>query len=138
MIGESWLAAAMIGDGAVVKMDDDGSFSTVCAPQIGEFANETFAITLADALDKVTYYGSQESVQNLGIISDGLLRIAIHHVDYSPHVPFFAPLFRQLGRITDAEKAAQSLADFLASEKVRNLSGDDKTLVLVGRKSKEI
>jgi len=128
-----WLAAAHIGDGAVVQQDSEDVFSTICVPQTGEYANETFSLTLPDALERVVYHASQVKIKALGLLSDGLLRFSIRQTDFSPHIPFFGPLFNQLQSITDPGKAAHSLAGFLSSEKVRSLSGDDKTLVLVGR-----
>jgi len=133
----NWLATAQIGDGAVVLLDEAGLFSTVCLPQSGEFINETFAITLPDALDRIVYHASQVRATAISLFTDGLQHISIHQADCSPHIPFFAPLFRQLPGITDASKAALSLAGFLTSEKVRQLSADDKTLVLVGRNAND-
>jgi hypothetical protein len=130
-----WLVAANIGDGAVVIKDDQGGFSTFCTPQNGEYVNETFSLTLPDALERVSFRAVRERIQNLGLLSDGLQRVAVHQSDDAPHVPFFAPLFSQLAGITTPARAASSLVDFLDSEKVRKLSGDDKTLVLVGRKN---
>ena len=134
IISNNWLAAANIGDGAVVLLDEDDTFSTVCTPQNGEYANETFSITQGDALEKIAYQILPVKVKNLALLSDGLQRIAIHQIDASPHTPFFAPLFKQLLSITNASQAARSLANFLTSEKVRKLSGDDKTLLLIARK----
>jgi hypothetical protein len=133
IVSRGWLATAHIGDGAVVMLDGDGVFSMVLTPQNGEYANETFSLTLPDASERVVYQVCQANVQALGLLTDGLQRLSIHQFDGSPHVPFFAPLFQQLPGITDPAKAARSLAGFLSSEKARKLSGDDKTLVLVGR-----
>ncbi len=133
-VSKRWLAAANIGDGAVVIVDDHGSFLSVCKPQNGEFVNETNALTQSDANDRTDYQILQGSAKYLALLSDGLQRIALHQIDGSPHTPFFAPLFRQLDGVGDASQAAHSLANFLASEKVRKLSGDDKTLVLAANK----
>ena len=133
LLTSEWLAIANIGDGAVILQDADGLFSTICLPQVGEYANETLSLCLSDALNLTGYQVNQIKVQALGIISDGLQHLSLHTVDFSPHIPFFAPLFSQLSKITNPKRAAESLAGFLSSGKVNELSGDDKTLILVGR-----
>ena len=131
------LAAGHIGDGAVVCLDAEGEFRTICPPQNGEFANETFSLTLPDALDRMVCTIHPAPVQALALFSDGVQRFSIHQNDFSPHVPFFAPLFTQLEGVKEIENAAQSLSMFLSSEKVQSLSGDDKTLVLAGKRRKD-
>jgi hypothetical protein len=133
IVYNDWLAAAHLGDGAVVLLDTEGKYSTILPPQNGEYANETFSLTLPDALERVVYQVRQVRLQALGLLTDGLQHLSIHQADSSPHVPFFAPLFQQLPGISDAGKAAHSLAGFLSSEKVRKLTGDDKTLILIGK-----
>ena len=133
ILSHGWLAAAHIGDGAAVLLDGNGVFTTVLPPHNGEYANETFSLTLPDMGEHLVYQVCRVEVQALGMLTDGLQNLSIHRADSSPHVPFFAPLFQQLPGITDPGKAARSLAAFLSSEKVLRLSGDDKTLVLIGR-----
>ena len=133
LLTDQWLAIANIGDGAVVLQDSNSLLSTVCPPQTGEYANETFALTHPNALDQAAYLVQEVKVQALGISSDGLQHLSLHQTDYSPHIPFFAPLFRQLSGIKDPQRAADALAKFLSTGKVNELSGDDKTLILVGR-----
>ena len=133
ILTHEWLAAAHIGDGATVLLDADGKFSTLMPPQNGEYANETFSLTSPDALERIAYHVRQGNLQALGLLTDGLQRLSIHQIDGSPHVPFFAPLFQQMPGISDPTRAAHSLAGFLASEKVRKLTGDDITLILIGK-----
>jgi hypothetical protein len=133
ILTHDWLAAAHLGDGAVVLLDAKGDFLTILPPQNGEYANETFSLTLPDSLERVVYHVRQVNLQALGLLTDGLQRLSIHQADGSPHGPFFAPLFQQLPGISDPTKAAHSLAGFLASEKVQKLTGDDKTLILIGK-----
>ena len=128
------LITGQIGDGAIVAMGTDGLLSTVSEPQQGEYINETFAITSPDSINFVHIKINPMRVDSLALFSDGLQRLTLHPQDNSPHPPFFAPLFRQLPGIENAAQAAAILADFLASDRVNSLTGDDKTLVLAKRK----
>jgi hypothetical protein len=133
-----YLITGQIGDGAIVAMEIDGVLLTVSHPQQGEYVNETFSITspTSSQLAQVQFHPMQ--VDCLALFSDGLQRLSLHQQDNSPHQPFFAPLFQQLPGIEDTAKAAANLADFLSSERVNALTGDDKTLVLAKRKTQKV
>jgi hypothetical protein len=132
-----WLAVAHIGDGAVVALDTWGNLETVARPQNGQYINETFPLTLPDALEIAQYQVWQVEIQAVALLSDGLQRLALRLPSYDPHPPFFSPLFQQLSNLSSqeiADRAGQSLADFLASDRVTEHSDDDRTLVLIGRR----
>ena len=132
-----WLAVAHIGDGAIVVQDDRGDIVTVAAPQSGEYANETYPLTLPQAMEVAEFNAWPVETIALALFTDGLQRLALHLPDFDPHPPFFEPLFRQLPGLSETdqvERAGQALADFLASERVASLSDDDLTLVLIGRR----
>jgi hypothetical protein len=124
------LAVGQIGDCLVVasKGPDDPLF-VATQLQRGEYANETFFLTLEDALDhlQVQVY---PSVQTLVLMSDGVVRLAVNVVENVPHTPFFQPLLKFAAEMESEKKAREQLAEFLASERVSARTDDDKTLVL--------
>ena len=134
ILTNDWLATGHIGDGANVALMENGNISTVSPPQRGEFVNQTFPITLPNALEIAYYSAMQIEVNALAIFSDGLQNLSIRNVENKPHYPFFAPLFKQLSDINDSVAASKSLAEFLASDRVCSKTDDDKTLILIGKK----
>jgi hypothetical protein len=125
------LAVGQIGDCLAVAQEKEGDGQLFMATQLqrGEYANETFFLTLDDALDhlKVQIY---PPVQALALMSDGLVRLAVNVVENVPHAPFFRPLLDYAIKMEDEKEAQEQLAAFLASERVCARTDDDKTLVL--------
>jgi hypothetical protein len=74
-------------------------------------------------------------VKALALMTDGIQYVSIRSADQTPHQPFFEPLFRQLPGVRDVQKASQNLAEFMISPQISSRSDDDKTLVLIGRRS---
>ncbi len=130
------LVTGQIGDGAVVAMQSTGPLLTISEPQNGEYINETFSITSKNAPLPLHVGINPMAVDCLALFTDGLQRLALHQQDNSPHEPFFKPLFDQMPGIEDPAKAVSNLANFLSSDRVNALTGDDKTLVLARRKSR--
>ncbi len=131
---ETWIAAGQIGDGAIVALYADGSLETLSTPQSGEYANQTFPLTMPDALQIAQFSARPVRIAGLALFSDGLQRLALQAPGQTPHAPFFAPLFRQLPGVSDPAAASRKLGDFLASARVCAATDDDKTLVLLARK----
>jgi hypothetical protein len=134
-IAPGWLAAGHIGDGGVVALMEDQALATLCAPQSGEYVNQTFPITLPNALDIAEFSTCRGQVAALALLTDGVQPLALRLSDNQPHPAFFLPLFGQLPGVKDPAAASHKLADFLASERVCARTSDDKTLVLVGRRA---
>ncbi len=134
LISPGYLVIGHIGDGAVIALDPLGALSTVSGPQNGEYINDTFPITLPNAVDIARIQAIPSDLVGLALITDGLQLLSLHQSDHTPHSPFFNPLFSQLPAIESGAVAAAKLSDFLMSPRVNNLTGDDKTLVLARRK----
>lgn len=131
---QEWIAAGHIGDGAIVGLYGDGRLETLSAPQSGEYANQTYPLTMPEALQIAEFTARRERLAGLALFSDGLQRQALLSPGQTPHAPFFTPLFRQMPGVTDPSAASRKLADFLASPRVCAATDDDKTLVLLARK----
>lgn len=128
-----WLAVGQLGDGAVVAGEDHQTLFVVARTQRGEYANETYFLTQADALEQVEVQVLEQPVSLLAVMSDGLIRLALRMPSHAPHLPFFQPLFAFTAAAESEAQAAGQLAAFLASERVCARTDDDKSLVLAIR-----
>jgi hypothetical protein len=124
------VAMVQIGDGAVVMQDEAGKLVALTVLQSGEYANETTFLTSPNALATAQlclWHGTPRAVV---AFSDGLQRLALTMPDGQPHAPFFAPFFRLLDIETQAPAAQAQIEAFLGSQRVRERTNDDVTLVL--------
>lgn len=128
----SLLAAAQIGDGAMVVSDGPGSYATFITPQRGEYANQTDFLTSSDAMSKLDVRTRRldGETHRLAMFTDGLQNLVLKAADDSPHPPFFDPLFTWLGSQPDSEETGNRLAAFLESPRVTSRADDDLTLLL--------
>lgn len=127
------LAAAQIGDGALVVSDPLGSYATFITPQRGEYANQTNFLTSSDAMSKldVRVESVSEDSHRLAMFTDGLQNLVLRATDDSPHAPFFEPVFTWMRSLPDdADSSRRKLAVFLESPRVTNRADDDLTLLL--------
>lgn len=129
---EQWLAAAQIGDGAVVVQHTDGSLQAVTWPDHGVYINETRFITEYGYLQWVQYVvRKRPEIRGIAMFSDGLEFAALHFKSHQPYEPFFTPLFAFAAQADVSEEyLTAKLADFLESEDVCATTNDDKTLIL--------
>ena len=140
------LAAAQIGDGAMVVSGGSGAYATFITPQRGEYANQTNFLTSSDAMSKLDVRVERvdelvrpEPVKGrsgdanvmLAMFTDGLQNLVLRASDDSPHAPFFNPVFTWLGSQTiSSDDTDRKLAAFLESPRVTNRADDDLTLLL--------
>ncbi len=133
VVANEWLAVAQIGDGVVVARDEDGELFAVTQPQRGEYANETYFLTMAEALQRVDVRVCRRKLDALAVMTDGLIRLAMKINTNEPHLPFFRPLFAFTAQLEDTSEAREQLQALLASDRVCERTDDDKTLVLAAR-----
>ena len=128
----SLLAAAQIGDGAMVVSKGPGAYATIITPQRGEYANQTNFLTSSDAIAKLDVRTARvgDNTHRLAMFTDGLQNIVLNSADDSPHAPFFDPVFAWMRSQPDADGADRKLAAFLESPRVTNRADDDLTLLL--------
>jgi hypothetical protein len=129
---DEWLAVGQIGDCLLVAKGEDGQLFAATQPQHGEYANETFFLTMDDALEQLVVQVHSPS-QALAVMSDGLVRLAMNLAENVPHPPFFKPLLAFAAAVEDEEEAREQLSAFLGSDRVCARTDDDKTLVLAVR-----
>jgi hypothetical protein len=127
------LVTGQVGDGAVIAGTEQGELFTAAFPQRGEYANETYFLTLPEALERLEVQVYTQPIAALALLSDGLTRLALQLPAYRPHPPFFVPLLSFAARAQEQDQAEQQLAAFLLSERVCARTDDDKTLVMAVR-----
>jgi hypothetical protein len=121
-----------IGDGAVV-LRSGGVNGVVFWPESGEYANTTTFITSKEYRDRLHFYVTERTYEQVALMTDGIERIALRFDSLTPHPPFFDPLFQALGTLEDWQSLGDNLEQFLKSESVCRRSDDDKTLILATR-----
>ena len=139
-LSDDVLAVAQLGDGVATAFslggaqgrNAGGEWFLAAEPQRGEYANETYFLSQAGALQRLDIYVYAEPVRALALMTDGLLRLVLD-AKHLPHVPFFQPLLTFGVETEDQTLAEAQLAAFLASERVCARTDDDKTIVLALR-----
>jgi serine/threonine protein phosphatase PrpC len=127
--GPNFIAAAQIGDGAVVFQDKDGEILALTSPQNGEYINSTTFLVSPDAFKSVQQKTWRGGYTSVAAFTDGLQMLALTMPGGSPHRQFFAPLFGFSSK-RDANDTARELEQFLRSEKITSRADDDLTLML--------
>lgn len=122
--------AAQVGDGAAVVGDGEENILPLTAPQSGEYINETTFLISDNGVETAQVKVWRGRPSHLAIFSDGLQMLALKMPMGSPHSPFFVPLFKFMGVVTDVGEATEQLEAFLRSPKVTGRTDDDLTLLL--------
>lgn len=124
------VAAAQIGDGAVVVQDANGDLVALTQPQQGEFLNETTFLISPDAFETLQFAVRSSPASHVAAFSDGLQMLALKMPDQTPHRPFFAPLFDFIARTENPDDAATQLREFIQSPRIAQRTSDDISLIL--------
>jgi hypothetical protein len=124
------IAVAQVGDGATVIANQTGKIIGLTLPPVGEYINETTFITSAEALRTAQATVWHGRAARLAAFSDGLQLLCLKWPECRPHEAFFSPLFNFIGTTADESQAGHELGRFLSSERIKDLTDDDLTLVL--------
>ncbi len=129
--GPERAVAAQVGDGAVVVRGRDGVLHVagVAAPR-GEYLNETVFLTSPGALEPLRAAALEAAPSHLALLTDGLQLLALRMPGFTPHAPFFEPLFRFAAEEADPERASGRLRAYLAGPRISERADDDLTLLL--------
>lgn len=122
-----------IGDGAVVGMLTPTSAKTLSSPDNGEFINVTVPLTSSDYQNHLRYQHHKEQLYGIALLSDGVQPMCINYKTGDAYPGFFTPLISWLAAFpaTTLADASDGLSKLLDSDKLRQKSDDDMTLVLV-------
>jgi Protein phosphatase 2C len=133
VLNPSYIVAMQIGDGAIVGMNNE-TITRLTRAAHGEYASETVFVTSQDYLEHCSCtVVPSETLEGLALLTDGLEPVAMNLQTGEPFAPFFIPLFHFANNEKDAYEKSQALAAFLASERLKKRTHDDKTLVLAVR-----
>ncbi|MEB3151603.1 MAG: PP2C family serine/threonine-protein phosphatase [Sphaerospermopsis sp.] len=127
---QSLVAVAQIGDGAAVARDIDDNLIALTKPQSGEYINETTFLISPGALDNVEIVVWRQPIKNVGVITDGLQMLAMNIGLGIAHQRFFTPLFDFVNTQQNKQLAIEELVKFLRSERIKQRTDDDLTLLL--------
>ena len=127
------VVAAHIGDGAVVVRHCDGRIETLSPPELGEYANEVNFLTASDALDHLRVSVSCAELTAVALMTDGLQFAALTYPDWTPKPEFFNSVFGAVAASASDQAAQDGLRELLASDRVRERTSDDVTLVVALR-----
>ena len=139
------IAAIQVGDGAAIVITEDGP-KMLTIPQQGEYANETYFITMPQARD-IAFFNQTESAHALSIFTDGLQQQAVDFTHRRPHPEFItdaikAPAHEDVQPIPDIISNSwspnptppdQLLQAWLQAKNVAQLNLDDTTLIVASK-----
>jgi hypothetical protein len=127
VVTDGWIAAAHIGDGAIV-VDSKTGMHALTLPDHGEYLNETVFLTSSDYRERARVVVlPRHGTRGVALLTDGLEALALNMAGGAPHSPFFTPLF---GFAAEPDAGEGELASFLESARVCARTDDDKTLLL--------
>jgi hypothetical protein len=125
-----------IGDGAIIRNDGDGFYSTIWWPQTGEYYNFTEFLGDEAYLKHLQVMLIHEKIDELAIFTDGIQLLTLNFDSQTVHQPFFINMFKHL-RIAATTERLQALSTqlegYLGSDAMNNRTDDDKTLLLATR-----
>lgn len=115
------------GVGCATNATEHSSF-VISLPENGEYANETFFFTQHDWQShlRLTPFGPDYNL--IVLMSDGVSPFAMGPGGQEPHLPFLTPLSTYFSA-NDSLAGHKALVSTLESEKIRPITGDDKTLL---------
>ncbi|MGD0109468.1 MAG: PP2C family serine/threonine-protein phosphatase [Rhodopila sp.] len=125
-----------LGDGLIaVRGGDAATWEVACTPQRGEYVNQTWFLTSADALERAEIRRWNGRISDIAATTDGLENVCLDRKTGQPFQDFFDGLMATV-LATPVEQEDQldaGLARFLENGRLDEYTSDDKTLVLAAR-----
>lgn len=139
-IYKSTVSTGQVGDGAVVGQFKSGDIEILSEPAKSEYINEVTPITADNWLEKLNIHQNILEAVNIAAFTDGCQRAVLIKKDgvYEPFIPFFKPLFNYSQSAGDSKAASDDVRNLLLSQKINEVSDDDKTLVIASFKKDAI
>jgi hypothetical protein len=126
-------AVVQIGDGACVVGDQGGAIVGLTMPQNAGYLNASTFVLSDEAIETAQVAVWRGEVTHIAMLTDGLDLLALNMPEATPHEPFFAPLFRFMSEANGESEARKEFLSFLTSERVRERTSDDVTLLLAAK-----
>jgi hypothetical protein len=136
IIGQQNAVFYQIGDGAIIRTDDSGTYNTIWWPHNGEYLNTTAFVTDHLSMPSLQVVVLQEKINEIALLTDGLQMLTLSMDTMTVHQPFFKGFFHHLRMADTAEKTElldTMLAKYLDSTAINARTDDDKTLFLATR-----
>jgi len=117
-----------VGDGAGVALKlAESAEAVISKPQNGEYANETYFVTMEtwENYLRITHFDT--AFDTVLLMSDGVTPMAMTKGCEAPFTSFVRPVIEYLLK-ADPEVGESTLRNTLTQDKVRAITGDDKTL----------
>ncbi len=132
MSSPTQVVTAHIGDGAIVaRTADNADWIVLSKPHHGEYASTTYFATDDSPCLRIGRYPNQFNA--IAAFSDGIENLVLDSVTGAASAAFFTPMAKPLD-VSNAtgrdQSLSQSLAAFLASDRVNERTDDDKTLIV--------
>lgn len=124
-----------VGD-CVCVVDMETCWDVPVWPMKGEYANQTWFVT-QDPLKSWKMERLPRGIDRVAVISDGLERLVLFPRKREVFQPFFESVFGGFGKTDTAEECERfisSMARFLDSGRINDLTSDDKTLAIAVRR----
>lgn len=136
IIHQQYAVFYQIGDGAIIRADDQGNYSTIWWPHNGEYLNTTAFVTDHLSMPALQVVVLQEKINEIALFTDGLQMLTLSMDTMTVHQPFFKGLFHHLRMADTVEKTEllnTLLGQYLNSHAINARTDDDKTLFLATR-----
>lgn len=127
LLGQDACCYGRIGDGGGVGRSQGTLIPLAPAPR-NAFANETTFLTSVGSEPEVFFHEGQLS--DCAFFTDGLQHLAMRLSEWTPHAPFFTPLFEFARTTPDVTAAQECLRTYLGTDKFNKRTDDDRTLVI--------
>ena len=139
VVMSNWVAGFQIGDGAILIEKNQQELSFLLQPPGGEYINETFFLTSQDALNKMSVAYKEECISRAILMTDGLSLLAFKLPGPTIHHPFFKPFLELAADQTVSQEDKESkMRSFFTSDRVRQRTDDDITMVIVNALPSEV
>lgn len=123
---------AHVGDGAVVAKTN-GEISLISKPEESEYINEVVPLTSKKWENSLRITSNVSNIECVTVFTDGCQRASLLQTKngLQPYDRFFEPLFNYAQKLENLSKGELDIKDLLASQKMSELSEDDKTLLIL-------
>lgn len=131
IINNDNILIAHIGDGAVVGKKDNSTI-LLSGPEESEYANEVTPLTVTEWKSSLRTKLISD-IECIAAFTDGCQRAVLQksQIDLIPYNGFFDPLFSYAHEIfNDKNQAEKDIEEFLSSQRMDDISNDDKTLIV--------
>lgn len=118
-----------VGDGACfAARSDDLSKSVVSEPENGQYSNETYFVTQENWREhlRLSLFGPEYDL--IALMTDGVTPFAMTQGVRGPFPGFFEPLSHYL-ESNSREEGERAINTYFQDDRVRAITGDDKTLI---------